>query len=158
MSRLDSIHIGDVSARPAGWKPGAPNPYEIGEPRKDALAALYRAGRIDAIPGVEFWETRCSGGHRKIETTREIDWASSGVRDERAAKASGRLEDTGAGRTAGAELMYLPIAYEWGLAGPDGAWFELLVEPHHNEGDVRYARHWLRNNHDVVSIKIVRVP
>lgn len=42
---------------------------------------------------------------------------------------------------------------EW-LEGPRGAGFALLREPHHSDADVSRAKHWLRSNRDVVTLKV----
>ena len=42
------------------------------------------------------------------------------------------------------------IKYHWELAGPGGAAFFLLVEAHHTDDQVQYARAYLRAQHDVV--------
>ena len=44
------------------------------------------------------------------------------------------------------------IKYHWELAGPGGATFFLLVDPHHTEDQVRYAAAYLRGSHDVVRL------
>lgn len=42
------------------------------------------------------------------------------------------------------------MAFQWELAGPSGARFQLLPEPHHTQADVRYAQYQLKHNRDVV--------
>jgi hypothetical protein len=42
------------------------------------------------------------------------------------------------------------MAFEWELAGPDGARFRLLREPKHTADDVRIAKNELKRNRDVV--------
>lgn len=49
------------------------------------------------------------------------------------------------------------VAYNWGLAGPGGAWFVLFREPHHTDKDMEDAKHYLKQERDVVSIRIKRV-
>jgi hypothetical protein len=49
------------------------------------------------------------------------------------------------------------VVYDWGLAGPGGAWFNLFREPHHTQEDIDKAKRHLRNERDVVSIKVRRV-
>lgn len=46
------------------------------------------------------------------------------------------------------------IWYSWGLAGPEGAWFILYREEKHSDANISEAKKWLRNNHDVVTIRI----
>ena len=45
------------------------------------------------------------------------------------------------------------VCYEWGLAGPNGAWFVLLKEPKHTKEDLRIAERYLRSQRDVVNLK-----
>jgi hypothetical protein len=42
------------------------------------------------------------------------------------------------------------MAFEWELAGPDGARFRLLREPKHTTDDVGIAKYKLKSNQDVV--------
>ena len=49
------------------------------------------------------------------------------------------------------------VAYDWGLAGPSGAWFVLFREPHHTDKDMEDAKHNLYQERDVVSLRIRRV-
>lgn len=42
------------------------------------------------------------------------------------------------------------MAFEWGLANADGAWFRLLAEPHHTKEDVAYAKAAIKRTRDVV--------
>ena len=43
------------------------------------------------------------------------------------------------------------IDYEWGLAGPDGAWFTLKpIRGKHTNEDVRMGKIYIRRDHDVV--------
>ena len=39
---------------------------------------------------------------------------------------------------------------------PQGGRFELFREPQHTDDDVNKAKNWLRHNHDVVGIKVVK--
>ncbi len=48
------------------------------------------------------------------------------------------------------------IAYDWWVTGPDGAWFELCPEMDvHSPDDVEASKRWLRNNFDVLKIKVL---
>ena len=49
------------------------------------------------------------------------------------------------------------VVYDWGLAGPGGAWFTLYREKHHTNEDMKKAASCLRNERDVVSLNIRRV-
>ena len=49
------------------------------------------------------------------------------------------------------------VAYDWGLAGPAGAWFVLFREKHHTTEDMKKATQYLKRNRDVVSLKTTRV-
>jgi len=49
------------------------------------------------------------------------------------------------------------VVYDWGMAGPDGAWFTLFREEHHTNEDMQEAIRYLRNERDVVSLNIRRV-
>lgn len=44
------------------------------------------------------------------------------------------------------------VAFDYGLAGPDGAWFMLLKEPKHTKEDIQKAGAYLRRNRDVVKL------
>lgn len=55
------------------------------------------------------------------------------------------------------QKMYKPILYTWGLAGPQGAWFELLVGSHHSKHDIAHAKSYLRQTQDVVSLSVQRI-
>jgi len=46
------------------------------------------------------------------------------------------------------------VCFDWGLAGPDGAWFTLLREPHHSKDDVEIAKKQLHRDRDVVSLSV----
>lgn len=47
------------------------------------------------------------------------------------------------------------IRYDWWLTGPDGARFELFpVRGVHTDQQVAQSKSWLRNEQDVVSIKV----
>lgn len=48
------------------------------------------------------------------------------------------------------------IAYDWGLSGPDGAWFTLYPTESQAIEEVRTAKRWLRDTQDVVSIETLR--
>ena len=49
------------------------------------------------------------------------------------------------------------IAFEWGLAGMEGAWFTLLPEDCHTALDVEKAKKELRSQRDVVTLRIERI-
>lgn len=51
----------------------------------------------------------------------------------------------------------VPVYFEWGLLNMDGAWYNLLREPHHTNDDIERAKSWLRNTQDVVSMKVERL-
>lgn len=44
------------------------------------------------------------------------------------------------------------VYYNWGLAGPQGAWFELLLFPWHTPEDRARAKRYLKCTQDVVTI------
>jgi hypothetical protein len=46
------------------------------------------------------------------------------------------------------------IVFDWGLAGPGGAWFYLIREPQHTDADIKAAKAHLRATRDVVGITI----
>lgn len=46
------------------------------------------------------------------------------------------------------------IKYTWDLAGSQGASFLLFPERKHTKDDVQKAKAWLKDNHDVVSLKV----
>ncbi len=46
--------------------------------------------------------------------------------------------------------------YSCYLDGPQGMRFELLKQAHHTEEDVKKAKQWLRSNHDVVGIYVIK--
>ncbi len=48
------------------------------------------------------------------------------------------------------------MAYEWGLAGPDGGWFVLLPEEYHTKGDIKRAKSELRMDQDVVRLGVAK--
>lgn len=55
-------------------------------------------------------------------------------------------------------LEYTPngIPYEWGLAGSEGAWFDLHpVRGKHSASDVKIAKAHLRNAQDVVRLTVI---
>lgn len=48
-----------------------------------------------------------------------------------------------------------PIEYESWITGPQGARFALYpIKDTHTEEDIRTAKHWLKNNRDVVSLQV----
>lgn len=48
-----------------------------------------------------------------------------------------------------------PMQYDWWADGPQGAKFELRpVRGVHTQEDIYEAKHWLRDNHDVVRLTI----
>ncbi len=49
------------------------------------------------------------------------------------------------------------VPYEWGLAGPDGAWFNLIKLPDTTEEQIKCAKFRLRTDRDVVSISVLRI-
>lgn len=50
------------------------------------------------------------------------------------------------------------IAFEWWLASSEGAGFCLLRESHHTREDIAIAKHYLKNDRDVVGrIKVEKV-
>jgi len=49
------------------------------------------------------------------------------------------------------------VVFNWGLAGPDGAWFHLIREAHHTAADINEAKAHLRRQRDVVSITIAHI-
>lgn len=48
------------------------------------------------------------------------------------------------------------VAFEYSLVYSGGL-FTLFKEPHTTWEDIKQAKRWLRYNHDVVSIKVVKV-
>jgi hypothetical protein len=53
------------------------------------------------------------------------------------------------------ELTDGGMAYEWGLAGPDGGWFVLLpVIGRDSKEDVEEAKRYLYAKHDVVTLRV----
>jgi hypothetical protein len=46
------------------------------------------------------------------------------------------------------------VAFDWGLAGPGGAWFVLFREAHHTDADIEGAKIQLHRDRDVVSIRV----
>lgn len=48
------------------------------------------------------------------------------------------------------------VYYNWGLAGPGGGWFELLLFPWHTAEDHKRAKNHLKRNQDVVSMSKVQ--
>lgn len=44
------------------------------------------------------------------------------------------------------------IPYDWGLAGPDGAWYTLLVNSEHTDSDIKKAAVELFMQQDVVGL------
>jgi len=49
------------------------------------------------------------------------------------------------------------VPFEWGLSGPDGAWFNLVKLPDTTEDQIKRAKHRLRTDRDVVSISVLRI-
>lgn len=49
------------------------------------------------------------------------------------------------------------VAFDWGLAGPGGAYFILIREPHHTDADIESAKNELRGSRDVVSLRVERL-
>lgn len=49
------------------------------------------------------------------------------------------------------------VAFEWGLANSEGAWFRLLREPHHTDVHIAKAKDALRANRDVVTMTVERL-
>ena len=47
------------------------------------------------------------------------------------------------------------IFYEWGLAGPNGAWYELFQWPENSDADVKAAEGKLRREQDVVRLRVI---
>lgn len=50
------------------------------------------------------------------------------------------------------------VVYTWSLLNMSGAGFRLFREPHHTDSHMEEAEKWLRNNHDVVALRVTRVP
>jgi hypothetical protein len=48
------------------------------------------------------------------------------------------------------------VAFDWWLAGPNGAGFALMAEPHHAPEDIDNAKRHLRAERDVVTISVLR--
>jgi hypothetical protein len=48
------------------------------------------------------------------------------------------------------------VAFDWWLAGPDGAGFSLFQEPHHTPEDIDNAKRYLRSERDVVTLSVRR--
>jgi hypothetical protein len=49
------------------------------------------------------------------------------------------------------------IRYDWGLAGPDGAWFCLYPMPATSKETIERAKAHLRATQDVVSLHVTRI-
>jgi hypothetical protein len=49
------------------------------------------------------------------------------------------------------------VVFDWGLAGPGGAWFTLFKEKHHTEEDIKQAKHYLHAKRDVVDLYVKKV-
>jgi hypothetical protein len=50
------------------------------------------------------------------------------------------------------------VPYDWGLAGPGGAWFKLKPFAGTTDAVVEEAKHCLRASQDVVSLSVERQP
>lgn len=48
------------------------------------------------------------------------------------------------------------VVFDWWLASIDGAGFALLQEPRHTPADIELAKRQLRNDRDVVSLRVRR--
>lgn len=49
------------------------------------------------------------------------------------------------------------VYYDWGLAGPDGAWFALIALPGTSDDDIALAKRVIRQRDDVVRFYVVRI-
>ncbi len=49
------------------------------------------------------------------------------------------------------------IYFDWGLAGPDGAWFHLIILPDTTTGEAQIAEQYLRRERDVVRLQRLHV-
>jgi hypothetical protein len=49
------------------------------------------------------------------------------------------------------------VVYDWELAGPSGAAYELFREPRHTDQDIAEADKHLRAHHDVVTMRVTRI-
>lgn len=49
------------------------------------------------------------------------------------------------------------VPYTWGLAGPDGAWFQLIATPNTTEEQLRESKDQLRRERDVVRCSVLRI-
>lgn len=47
------------------------------------------------------------------------------------------------------------VAYQEWLSSPEGMSFILLREPHHTDDDIAYAKSFLRDNRDVLTIYVI---
>ena len=50
------------------------------------------------------------------------------------------------------------VVYDEELFSIDGMFFTLLREPHQTDADIDLAKRLIRNDRDVVGMKVVRVP
>lgn len=49
------------------------------------------------------------------------------------------------------------IRYDWGLAGPEGAWFTLIRFPTDTDEEIKEAKDHLRSSRDVVRMNTLRI-
>lgn len=49
------------------------------------------------------------------------------------------------------------VFYDWGLAGPDGAWYELFQWDENSNEDVKAAEDKLRREQDVVRLRVIQL-
>ena len=49
------------------------------------------------------------------------------------------------------------VAFDWGYANINGAYFILLREPKHTDEDIAKAKAFLKRNRDVVSIRVEKM-
>lgn len=68
------------------------------------------------------------------------------------------IADARAAIKRGDVVSRVNMAFDWGLASREGAWFVLFREPRHTDDDVKFAKHRLRSDRDVVtlSVKLVK--
>ena len=122
------------------------------------LQATNKTLRIDAWQ----WKDGISGGGRGRYYKRECrvwDWyPDSIVIPEPTAEAvhAELLERISRCRNHG-EITGNGVVFDYELAGPGGASFELFREEHHTDKDMSEAKDWLRGSRDVVTIHITTV-
>jgi len=100
----------------------------------------------------------CNGKGRFVDIEPQETTADQyGEMQERFADEAGKPDDYASMIRLWPDQVCYGVFYSWGLAGPGGAWFDLIAMPDTMPGQIAAAKARIRRTRDVVSMSVTRI-